>query len=398
MIFIYIFVLSVLFLVFHEYIFCEISAKTNNSCVLLNKRKSIFNEEFLTLIVLVLLALISCTRYETGGSDYFAYKKVFNNIPNLKEFFININKLNEVYDTSNQEIGWLFINSFFKTCGFAYNGLIFFHSLFFFLCFYIFLKKFSCNKLIIIPIFLYKLYFYNTMVSMRQSTTIAIFFLIANLIYEKKFIKYFIVVFIACLIHKGAVFLFFAYFVGRIKLSKKLYLCLTLSGLIVFLLVFFNFINFTSLLENLISFSNNTFKINYSINLNYLHTRPLNIFHTLEYLLILFVIYIFYNDIIKTDKYASFVIKMLLCLIPIFLFFRDYDIITRMKDYFTIFYAFIVIYLLKIKNGRYKKIVVFITITISYYGMVRYINNFDNGHFYNYKTILFDKLYLLFGE
>ena len=82
-------------------------------------------------------------------------------------------------------------------------------------------------------------------------------------------------------------------------------------------------------------------------------------------------------------------IKLFLVLLPLFTLFRNYEILTRFKDFFTFTYAII---LNNVSNldGRSKKILIyFFTILISSYGFYRFILLFDNGALIPYESYLF---------
>ena len=159
------------------------------------------------IIILIILCLISGTRYKLGGTDYFIYEKMFDVVPTLGDF--NFDTVHGIYGTFGAEKGYLYLNSIVKSLGFNFYGFTLLHSMFFYFSLYKGLKKYTNNFNLLIIVFLYKMFFYNTFISLRQSITIGIFFLAMHYIQEKKIVKYFMMCFIATLFHKGALILFF---------------------------------------------------------------------------------------------------------------------------------------------------------------------------------------------
>lgn len=350
------------------------------------------------IILFIALAMIAALRYNTGGSDYFAYQEVFSRTPTLRPFFANFFNLNKVYKLGGMEIGWLLAGSFIKSLGLGYNALLIIHSLFFFTCVYKFFKNFQIPLLLFLLVFIYKLYLYNSMVSLRQSTTIAIFLLIYKYIPQKKLLPYLIGCAVAATFHKASLILLPLYFIGQIKFTKKALITTFFIGFAIFLLSVAGVIDFSFAALKAVNFMTETLGIPYNFNTSYIGSDKLNIMHSLEYSAIMLFIIIFYDEISKTNKNSAIVISMIACLMPVFFIFRDMSIITRFKDYFTIFYAVVLYYAATIQKGKYKTIVYAGTCVICIAGLARYMIYFDNGHFFHYQTILFDKLYLLFSR
>jgi hypothetical protein len=75
-------------------------------------------------------------------------------------------------------------------------------------------------------------------------------------------------------------------------------------------------------------------------------------------------------------------------LLPIFAIFSGNVVSTRFKDYFTITYGIILMYLCQIDEGRKKYIVQLCTVAICAYGYFRYIINFDAGGLMPYVTFV----------
>lgn len=110
--------------------------------------------------------------------------------------------------------------------------------------------------------------------------------------------------------------------------------------------------------------------------------------HTFEYFTIMMLTIINYDKITKSNENAEFIIKIFIILLPIFTLFRGYSILTREKDYFTITYAIILLYLCEINQRKYSGIIQLCTIGLCLMGYTRFITQFDEGSLMPYKSYL----------
>lgn len=342
------------------------------------------------LLFLIILCLISGTRYKLGGTDYFLYELVYDNLPGISDFLSHPDQLRTNYLTFGWEWGYLFLNSLSKSCGFSFYGFTFIHSVLFYSCMYIGLKRYIPNFNLLLVIFLYKLFFYETFVAMRQSLTIAIFFISLKYIEEKKPLKYYLLSVLAFTIHHGAALLFLAYFVNMLKLSKKKLILLNcifiptivISFLHIPVLQYFDFA--FSFLQVGGDVTMN--KVEDLINSDF--SEGINMFHALEYFLIMFFLILNFDIIQHKYKHADFIVKLFLFLLPLFTLLRGYAIFTREKDYFVILYAIILYYLSDIKQARYRQIVFLSVTLICGFGFIRYMLFFDGGSLLPYISWL----------
>ena len=360
--------------------FCTFTLIINN--MLKNeKEKKIFE-----VITLVLLCIISGTRYYLGGTDYYVYKKIFDVVPILEKF--DFNTVHNIFGTFGVEKGYLFLCSVIKTIGFNFFGFTLIHSIIIYTGLYWGLKKYSKNFSLLIIVFLYKMFFYDTFISLRQSITIVIFFISLTYIENKKIIPYFICCAIASTIHNGALILFLVYFINKWELSKKRIIIL---NCIFIPTIIFSFLHIPILapFQWFINIFDTETAMQKASNLiNSTELSGISIIHTLEYFLIMFLIIKNYSKICDQDEHSKFIIKMFLLLLPIFTLFRGYEILTREKDYFLFTYAIILQYLCKMKNEKYKIIVQIATVSICLFGFCRFITLFDNGGMIPYQTYL----------
>jgi len=344
-------------------------------------------KKYLEIATLFVLCVVSGTRYNLGG-DYGVYKVVFDSLPTLKVFFADFAHLHEHYVTFGFETGYLLLNSLVKTIGMNFYGFTLIHSVIFYICLYIGLKRYANNLNLLIIVFLYKLFFYNTFISMRQSITIAIFLIAMHYIEEKKPAKYFALCTLAVFFHTAALILFPVYFIRRIKLSKDKMILANVIFVPTILISLLN-VPIMKLFSFAIALSGNPIIVMKANNLiSVAAASPIGIFHTLEYLLLMVFVIYNYEKIIKIDEHAEFILKLFLILLPIFTLFRGYEILTRIKDYFTFSYGIILGYLCLMDNRKYRLLFQIGTIIVCAYGFFRFIILFGSGGLMPYESYI----------
>lgn len=363
-------------------------------------------KKFINVIVIGLLIFMSGTRYYMGGSDVYVYESVYDSVPSvinvLKFIFTGVN--NGVND--NYEHGFILICAIIKSLNFSFFGFTLIFALLFYVLLYHGLKEFVVNWAPFWALFMYKLMFYNTFISIRQGFTIAIFCCSLKYIRDKKWIQYFILCFVAFYIHRGAIIMFLIYFVQFIPATKK-----TIGWIsAIFLPTWFirNQVNLGGLIEKIISIIGFENKSEGWAEA----TEPISIIHTLECYIFVVLIMIFYDKIVtcSKEKEAHLALQIFLVTIPIFTLLSNWIVMTREKDYFVLMYGVIFGYI--IENGTttpsYEietikrkwnissenagninaKILSLVLIVACFIGMVRYVSAFDGGALSNFESFV----------
>lgn len=325
------------------------------------------------VIILLILASLSAM-HGIGGTDYEIYQAAYNRIPNVFEFLSNHSYYrNEIF---HFEVGYLFIISIFKTIGCDYYMYMVLQSVLFYALMYKGLHKFSNHWGLIMLVFMYKMFVYDTFVAMRQGLTISGFFFILQYLYNREAKKYFIGCLILSLIHNGAVILFPLYCINYFNLTRQRLFILLLLFLPTVILAHSGL---GARLNTLMTIINATKGESYSNA-----TETVNIAYTLEYYLIMSLVCINYRRI-ATLKYGTFIIKLSLILLPMVTLFSGILILRREMDYFFPVYGIIGGYLCEVLPKN-KLIIVAAYTFICYYGFNRYLHNFDQGGMIPYKT------------
>lgn len=350
-------------------------------------------KKIINISIILLLVFITGTR-NVGGTDITVYQNAYNSIPNLGEFFANYEHLDDMYTTFGFDRGFLLLNSFANTIGLSFQGFLMMVAIISYGFFYAGIRRFTDNFSLVVIVFLYKMFFYDTFISIRQSITIFVFFYMIKYIEEKKFIKYAIGCIVMYYMHAASIILILVYFVSKIKLTKRLIIALNCIFIPTMILSFAH-VPVLKPLEPILNsgiFGSEEIqaKATNLITGGNMTGEEINLLHTIEYFIIMAIILIFYDRLIKAHPKAELAIKMFICLLPIFTLFREYALFTRLKDYFTIFYGVILSYLALAPGLKYKELVKPVTVAWSGFGYFRFIILFDGGTLMNYACSIFN--------
>lgn len=347
------------------------------------------------IIILIILCLMTGTRYNIGGYDYFVYKNVYEHVPDILHFdLLNIWNIHEVF---NLEKGFLLICSIVKSIGFTYYGFNLLCSIFFYFSLYKGLKKYTNNFTLLIIFFLYKLFFYNTFVLTRQMLCIGGFFLLIKFIKRKDFLSYLAGCLVLSTIHTSSLLLIPIYFVNYLKLTKKNLIIINLVFAAFFILELLDL----SIIKIGVNFVNTFIPLGGRFQ-NYLEhflkaDSPVNFLNTLEYFTIMSLVIYKYDEYMRDDN-NQFFLKIILIILPTVTLFRNYAIMARVKDYFSIFYIFVLGGLIKFDYFN-KRIPTYIKsaaiIIVCFLGYIRFLYVFDNGALMPYNSYINDNVKII---
>lgn len=346
------------------------------------------NKKIFILLIIVLCVLAGTRNVQViktwPGADDGIYYELYNRTPLLNRVF------KEYYSENSSlavyEIGYIVICSILKTIGLSYYGAIIVFSLIMYISIYKGFKKYIPDYSLFILTLLYKLFVYYTMVAMRQSIAMAVFFLSIRYIEERKPLKYFSLCILAISFHNGALCLLLVYFITYIPLDKNMYLKINL--IMLFTLIFrIAHINIFSIFENILnsmSFINKNKVDNISSG-----SEMISWLHTIEYYVIVILVYTHYDRIIQKEKYCEFILKLSLAITPVFTIFSQYALFTRIKDYFSLLYGILFGYILGCYDFKIRLPVRIIFSTWLIYGFFNYILKFAWG---NYFTMYYSNI------
>lgn len=348
--------------------------------------------KFVEILGLIFLIFLSGTRYCLAGSDYYVYEGVFNtnaSIVNiLKYIFTGVNNGVNI----NYEPGFLLLNSIVKALGFNYHGFILIVAIIFYSFLYCGVKRITNQWGLVSCLFMYKLMFYNTFISIRQGLTIAIFIFGLRYIIEKKPIKYFLLCFICYYIHRASLFIFPLYFCRYLPVSKKILKTVA----ILFIPTWFirGVVNLEGPIMSIISFIGFESKSEGWAS----SMEGISLIHTLECYIIVFLVIYFWDKLDMKDNTQKMMVQFLLVLIPIFTLLSNWILFTRLKDYLIIVYAILLTYIItrsrtgdlnRVKEMKFIKLVRPAFLMCCLVGMIRYVFVFDGGVLMKFDSILF---------
>lgn len=331
------------------------------------------------LLSLVTLCITSAFRYyNIEGFDYNIYEGWYTYIPKLTE--INSNSLQSL----SYESGYFYLMSLCRTIGISFYGFCVITASFFYFALWHGFKKYTKHYGLLTLIFAYKLLFYDTHISMRQPITIAGFFLIMHYIEEKKWMRYYFFTLLLTRFHNGAYLLLFLYPMANTCITKKKFLILNLVFLPT-LLVSFTGINVLGPIGTFIADNADTDMARVKANKYFdaSSQQEISLFYTIEYFFLSFMVYKYYNKLKMELQDRQLMVKLFLCLLPLFTLFRGSEILTREKDYFTLVYAVLIGYILDLKISTSSKTMIkFFFVLLCIYGYFRLLFGFNGDMLY----------------
>ena len=252
------------------------------------------------IILFVFVVLISGLRYRVG-IDTLNYMEVYNSLPSIKN-------VTEIFDSEdNYSIRPLFlllvvISKLFSNDFWVCQLL---HAIILNSCVFYFLYRESKYPFFCVAMYLFVYFFYFNMEIMRESLAVGVFLLARNVLYQRRWVRYCIYVFIASLFHYSAFFMVVYPFVLRLKLNKKfIYILLgSLWGFILLKPVINSLLyamDSTLLVKKIISY------MDYSDSISSVKTF---LVHILKYSLLPFIVLFLYKKYSKTPfRYESLVL------------------------------------------------------------------------------------------
>lgn len=361
-------------------IFMIISGITNIGAI-----KNVF-----AILVIILLALLSGTRYHLGGYDYSNYEYMFQLAPTLN----NLNLISYVQENGliGSDVGWTLINSITKSMGFNFYGLTVFVAIFFWFTLYFVLKKYMTNINIFFVIAMYKYLLDVSFIYMRQSVAVAIFILSLRYILKKKVIPYMLLVVFAATVHFSAVILIPIYWINRIKITKKRLFWYTVlfSSSFILVLLHVDIISMFGFLSNIVSGSGAQKISEASNGTLYGEVGILSsILHLIEFLIVAFFLIKNFDKMELYDEKKELMIKLFMLLLPIYSIFATSSIMVRYGFYFLFTYSVIIDYLVVKVNIINKIFWYVLLIIVSFLGMYKFVIGFDDGADLYYDSFIF---------
>ncbi|MFD1411493.1 EpsG family protein [Lapidilactobacillus gannanensis] len=340
----------------------------------------------MALVPLVMLAVVTGTRYYMGGYDIYNYEYTFNTIPSLSNF--HLWETFKTYGFFGSDIGYRFINSLIKSLGFNFFGFTLIVSFFFYICVYFGLSKFSNNMNIVVIILMYKEFLGLTFIYMRQSIAVGFFLLSLRFLFTNRPFRYVLTILVASTIHFSAIFLLPLYLLKFVRLTKKgiiIYSCVFTVSYVVSLSNI-NILGFMSPIAELFSGSAQE-KISSVAGDSDLYQGGTSILHLVEFLVVdMLLIYIFNH--LTLNQTREWMIKLFLCVLPFYSILAGEGILARIPFYLLLSYAFIIDYFVDNSRHAVRALTYLAVIIVCFGGMYMFAQKFDGGEMLLYRSFL----------
>ncbi len=170
------------------------------------------SKKYFALLMGCIIFLLGALRHKYVGTDTLGYFEYL--IPGaINQSYI------QIFENSRDPIFYMFVKAIYQIINdiqFVLAVIALLYALFVSTTLY----KYSKNIVLSFLILLTFRYFPFSMTALRQGLALAIVFYSTRFIFEKKFIKFILFIFIASLAHKSAIFLLPLYFVQFISLTR----------------------------------------------------------------------------------------------------------------------------------------------------------------------------------
>ena len=305
------------------------------------------------IIVFIPLLLISALRSINIGNDTDIYHYIFN-----VSMQTDFNDFISIY-SRRWEKGFLIFTKFISSISdnpqllIATSSII---SLFFVGRFiYIYSKKPALS----VFLFITMRFYYFFMSNIRQSIALSLILFSYDFIKKKKIIQFLLIILIASQFHTTAVLFLPAYFIDRIKYSKKYTYGLALITSLIF-------VNFELLIGVVLNFVPSKYT-NY-INTSY-YTNAKNIANIANFAVTLFVLFLSYifkyhNNSSNKSKISFYFLFLSTC---IGLLTIKFGMLSRIQQYFYIFSIAIIPNILSKSNNKYIKLISTLIIVVCFF-------------------------------
>lgn len=296
--------------------------------------------------------LVAGLRYETGV-DWPFYTEFFDRTDNIANV---IGESSYLLNDPQFEIGYILLNSIVKVFTDNVQWLFLFIAFATNLMLFASLKKYSNHIFISLLIYFCSMYFVMNMDGMRQCIALNLFFMSLDFIIRKKVCYYFLLIILASLFHRPAVFLLPMYFILNMEFRN-----LTL-------LIFIGFGVFVAIFQIawLKAIIDNIMDLNYSghiINKLYIYSitygsQKYGIGFIIN--LMIFVFCLLKRKELKTNKMFNLFLNMFA--LGLFLYYVVWEIgnlVNRFRLYFGVGSIVLFTYFIDIYKNRLKKYLVY---------------------------------------
>lgn len=357
---------------------------------LLSSRLSIKYNFVLYVFSVCILIFFIGLRFETGGSDWTAYKIYYEYVSPLTELLTSPSLYFYNYWGHGFEPLFKFYASFLKIFSNDYMLLIFVSSLFSIIVVSKFFYQSSPYPYLSLMIYFASVGLLGEMTVIRQMIAVAIFILSIESIINRKPLIFFILILCAFLFHYSAIILLPMYYLYHKTKNFNNYLIFIILLILVSILVDNKIVKIMEIVASSLNLGW-VFELKMNQYLSEAETAELSIgFGTIERLVTLFFIYKYKNKIMELNpKYGKIIIFLAILNILLAITFLDFNSLYLRFRYFFIFAnSVLLIYFIVLVK---QKLFMF-SIMLFYAVFWIYLTVFGNANLYlpyqNYITFL----------
>ena len=304
---------------------------------------------FLSWLILVIVA---GTRYETGA-DWNMYEAFFRETNSIGKFLMT----GSTGLSTNLEFGYFLLCSILKQFGLGIQFLFFIIVLFNITVITKALKHYT--QYVVVGLFVYYSLLYITVEFslIRQALAASICFYAFRFVVSKEWVKYFLLVLIACSFHRSAVIMLPLYFFFKTRFNNTTLYILILSGSLLMLLRIkwlYNSILFAAGMlgdefykKALFYMNNEFFGVSRTVGVTFFLT------------IFLFLLFMWKRKEIESKKYGGLFFNVFIAYLVIYFYLYEfYEISLRFNLYFTLAFVVLFPYVFEIYKIQYNRIII----------------------------------------
>ncbi|MDQ0243675.1 hypothetical protein J2S09_001220 [Bacillus fengqiuensis] len=315
-------------------------------------------------ILLLFFSIFSGIRYGIGR-DYYTYLNIFRGLQTLNDF-------------EYLEPGFRLIISLIKRLGFPDISLFF---IFAFISLFFLFKGINKNSNYpFLSVFIYTFVFFigYTFNVMRQGIVMSLFVYLLSDIQQRNSKKVIFLSLLGMTIHYSAIFIIIGYYFYAVKISRKVYIIMTVILLAVIAVNDFLTSSILAIIPSFIETKISLYMENFQ--------EGIDIAGILQRLLLLAPFIIFYHQLIKSDERFEGIFRLYyLGFIFYSLFSFQGLFATRINMFYRILEIILIPFLLKIKINKYVKLLILYIVII--WATVLYIQELRQPVNFPFRTI-----------
>ena len=337
--------------------------------IIYDVRKSKKNSNFFYVFADIVLILLAGLRFRVGG-DSLEYENVFYNLPDF-EYIFNVGLSGLEYQPL-----WYVFNAIIKYFSNFFVSFQLIHAIIVNTSFFIIISKYCKHRFTAVTLYYILIFPYFNMEILRESLAVIIFLFAYKYLYNKKYIRYYLLVFLSYLFHASAIFLFILPFLVYFLENK-----ISLSKLFIISSIAFLSSYSVSLIGNILDF--NEFIASRYEKYTSLEVSVNEIIKGIYNLTILLGVMLVLKSAKLDSKHNNIIFNIYFLITAL-----SMNIIGtyRLLNYFSIFYIFIIvdlIYEYKFSSLKIKTIIVCILFSIiidKIYYYSRDMSEYNNGN------------------